>query len=162
MDIAAFTIDRQSIIQACRDAACLGAKVRMLVDRKNAICGSVRDQPKLRGELASRATKVQVRVLEGGSLQKEYQAVGRRYTTDYKGSMRCKFVRVDQELLLGSCNWTTASRANFEARVKITLRDDGRMERFFNAMWDQATVLTPEDIEAAIKYASSSSSSRRS
>ena len=70
VDIAAFTIDRRNIIQACRDASCLGAKVRMLVDRKNAICGSVRDQPKLLGELASLATKVQVRVLEGGSLQR--------------------------------------------------------------------------------------------
>ena len=163
VDLAAFTIDRRNIIQACREASSLGAKVRVLVDRKNTLCGSVRDQPKLLGELASLATKVQVRVLEGGSLQKEYEAVGRRYAVDYKGNMHCKFLRVDQELLLGSCNWTTASRANFEACAKITLRDAGYMEGFFDRMWEKATVLTPEDIDVAIKNSSSpSSSSRRS
>ena len=82
--------------------------------------------------------------MEGLSLQREYEEAGRRYPTDYKGSMHCKFARVDRELLIGSYNWTTASRANCEACARITLRDANHMESFFGRMWDKAAALTQQ------------------
>ena len=162
IDLAAFTIDRENIIVARREAASLGAKVRVLVDRKHTLRGTTRDQPKLLGELARLTTKVQARTLEGCSLRKEYESVGRRYATDFRGHMHCKFVRVDRELLIGSCNWTTSSRANFEACAKISLRETEGMEAFFNKMWHQAEDLTLEDVDTAMKNLASSSSSASS
>ena len=59
VDFAAFTIDRANIIQALKDCAMLGARVRVLVDLKNTVNLGVRDQTQLLGDLALPATKVQ-------------------------------------------------------------------------------------------------------
>ena len=161
IDFTAFTIDRADVVDALRDAASLGAQARVLVDRKNTLNGNVRDQLRLLGELALPTTRVQVRVLAGGSLRPEYTAVGRHYATDFTGHMHCKFVRVDTEVLIGSCNWTTASRANHECCVKVTLTTRTPAVDFFDSMWEQAAVLTQADVDAAARSGSASSSSGR-
>jgi len=121
----------------------------------------VRDQTRLMGELALPLTRVQVRIMAGGPLREEYAAIGRRYATDFVGNMHCKFVRVDHELLAGSCNWTTASRANHEACLKVILTTRTQMEAFFEKMWVQAEPLTRADVDAAVAARGSSSSSSR-
>ena len=102
INFAAFTIDRQDIIRALKEAASLGAQVRVLVDKKNTLRTKVRDQCRLMGELCLPTTRLEVRVLEGHSLRGEYAAAGRHYPSNFIGRMHCKFVRVDRELLMGS------------------------------------------------------------
>ena len=101
-------------------------------------------------------------------MQAEYAKVQRHYSTDFRGNMHAKCLRVDKEMLLGSANWTTASRGNYEMVVKLMLNDEGKEKaiRMFEECWERATPLTREDYEeatcakAALSGGSSSSTRR--
>ena len=108
--------------------------------------GNSRDQIRLLAKTASPGSREQIRIVEGRPLREHYEAIGRRYRTDYTGHMRCKFIRVDRELLIGSCNWTTASRGNWEACAKVLLHSPDEMERFFDKIWLKARPMAEAEI----------------
>jgi hypothetical protein len=51
----------------------------------------------------------------------------------FGGAQHSKSLRVDMELLCGSCNWTGNSRGNYELAVAVSLNEKGVRE--FEAMF---------------------------
>ena len=67
---------------------------------------------------------VEVKVVTGPSIAEEYRAVGRSVGGHILGKQHSKTVLVDDWLLVGSCNWTTSSRANLERDVLVQIHED--------------------------------------
>ena len=70
---------------------------------------------------------VPVTVVKGGSYAAEYAAVG-RHPAGGAGLQHSKAVASEKAAIVGSCNWTTASRANHELGIKIVLDDMRKAE----------------------------------
>jgi len=151
IDMTAYSFDRRDMAKELLAAASLGAEVRVLVDQQMTMTGRTTDQLRMVSELALPVSRVKVRKLVGRSLADEYRKVGRNYTRDYLGQLHAKYLRVDDEALVGSCNWTTASRGNYEMVVKLNLNEDGRktFKEFFEELWDRGTEFTSVDVDHA-------------
>ena len=81
---------------------------------------------------------VEVMFQRGGSLAAEYRKVGR--VVNVKGHVHATFCAVlgpeENRLIVGSTNWTTSSKGDFEMSVLIELNEGGLLElrgrmRFF-------------------------------
>ena len=68
--------------------------------------------------------------------------------------MHAKTLQVDDQLIVGSTNWTTASRGNLETSVLIKLRPEGRHKHVhhFLQYWENATPLEDADISAVREH----------
>ena len=93
--------------------------MRVVLDRGATLEGRTRNQ--LSSALRLSSTGIEVRLTEGKQCLGEYTAVGRRVPSHIKGIMHAKSLLVASseardscEVLIGSCNWTTSSRSNFE------------------------------------------------
>ena len=114
-------------------------------------------------------TRAQVRKLEGYNLRDGYSAVGRDYQNDFRGNLPAKYLRVNSGRLVGSANWTSASRGNYETVAKINLHawENGvnHARDFFNYMWEAASGFTQANVGKALRarrMARSMSSSSKS
>ena len=116
--LSAFTFDRAEVVTALVGARQRGVEVSVLVDRKMTLTGTTRDQLKSLQELAANGVRVQV--CSGQSYADEYRAVGRTPTGGL-GIQHSKVVLTEEAALIGSTNWTTASRANVEVGLKVVL-----------------------------------------
>ena len=59
--------------------------------------------------------------MTGANVSEEYRLVNR--TVSGQGIQHAKSALVGDELIVGSCNWTTSSRSNYELGVLIRLRE---------------------------------------
>ena len=123
--VTAFTYDRQDLTDALIRARRRGLTVSVAVDKKNTLSGSTRDQLKRLKELEAHGA--QVRVCNGSGYAEEYRAVGRAAVGGL-GLQHSKTILTDQAALIGSTNWTTASRANVEVGVHVVLEAEARGE----------------------------------
>ena len=89
----------------------------VVADRNFTLSGKTRDQLQRLQQLESNGARV--RLASGYSCKDEYTAVGRRYSG--KGIVHGKVVHTEQESIIGSCNWTTSSRANVEVGLHVVL-----------------------------------------
>ena len=95
-------------------------------DKKWSLSGKTRDQLKMLQRL--QAEGCEVKCLVGVSCADEYRAVGRNPFNGL-GLLHAKVVHTDAGSVLGSCNWTTSSRANIEVgvHVKFTSQESRRL-----------------------------------
>eukprot|EP00969_Alexandrium_andersonii_P336657 14881219-Alexandrium_andersonii.AAC.1 len=94
----------------------------MGVDRKQTLDGKTREQTSRLLELA--AAGAEVFLLTGRDYAGEYAAVGRSWNGP--AMSHAKMAVADRSAAVGSCSWTTASRANNEVGVLLDLNDEGR------------------------------------
>ena len=112
----------------------------------------------LAGELrALAASKVAVRLLEGEASSSEYEAVGRG-RTGFRGLQHSKAVLVDDEAIIGSTNWTTASRANSEISLHVKAKYCLDANSLRRAFW--RVVLRSEPYDEAIVVARQQAAAR--
>ena len=116
--LLAFTYDRPDVTEALVGARRRGVEVKIGVDRKSTLQGSTRDQLQRLKEMA--AYGAEVRVCSGRGYGEEYRAVGRNPVGGL-ALQHGKVVLTESGALVGSCNWTTASRANHEVGVRMEL-----------------------------------------
>ena len=113
----AFTFDRQDIVDALKQAKDRGVEVIMVIDRAYTLsCKTKECMPRLQ-ELEAHG--VVVRLASGHSAKQHYSAVGRTYNG--RGIVHGKVVHTEMESIVGSCNWTTSSRANEEVSLHVRL-----------------------------------------
>ena len=124
--LLAFTFDREDIALKLITAASSGSAVIGVFDKKMAVSGQTR---LMMGQLSRMAAGgVAVRVLEGDLTTADYEAVGRS-GQNFKGIQHAKgllvYRRDEAYALVGSCNWTTASRANSEMSLALRAKAEG-------------------------------------
>ena len=102
------------------------------------IQGRTRDQFSSAKELV--ACGVLVRVATGIPGKQEYDAVGRSVPGFVKGIQHAKAVLAGREAVIGSANWTTSSRCNFELGVQIEFAASHAdvVEEMFLSSWHAA------------------------
>ena len=124
--VLAFTYDRADITQALLEAKRRRCDVKVGSDTSWALGTKAKEQgPRLKQLVAG---GVEVRVLNGRSYSGEYKAVGRSPKGGL-GMSHAKVIYADGGLapeagccaVIGSCNWTTSSRANNEVGVLVRL-----------------------------------------
>ena len=117
----AFTFDRADVSKALLDAHARGCKVSVGVDKRWTLNGKTRDQLSRLQELAAQG--IDVRVLVGTAYDVEHRAA-QRSTFAGVGLQHCKAIRTASETIVGSCNFTTASRASRELGVLLQLEPE--------------------------------------
>ena len=115
--VLAFTFDRQDMVDALKEAVTRRCEVIVVADRNYTLTGKTRDQLQRLQELESNGAVV--RLAQGGKAKEEYAAVGRSWSGT--GILHAKFLHTERETIIGSCNWTTSSRANVEMGLHVML-----------------------------------------
>ena len=143
--LSAYTYDRSDVTEQLLLAQACGAIVRVILDEKS-INGATREmRPQAIRMLQS---GVEVRSLCGKSCVEEYRATGRNVASHLRGIHHSKTLLVDEFLVVGSCNWTTSSRSNFETGTLLQLHKVGLEEirAFCSERWSEAVPVTVEDL----------------
>jgi hypothetical protein len=113
--ILGFTFDRQDICDAAVAAHQRGGWVTVVLDKRMTLAGKTKEQLSRTHVLA--AAGIIVRLYEGGSSHADYAAVGR--SGGWLGIQHAKGVLVDARAIIGSANWTTATRSNSEVSMLV-------------------------------------------
>eukprot|EP00969_Alexandrium_andersonii_P243277 10746164-Alexandrium_andersonii.AAC.1 len=113
---------RQDLTEASVQARAKHILVRVGADRKQTFAGKTRDQTARLLELV--APGAEVVLLQGRGYGPEYMAVGRSWSG--QAMSRAEMMRVDDAAIVGSADWTVASRANDEVGVLVDLNSAGR------------------------------------
>ena len=141
IELSAYTFDFDQIAQTLIAAATPMAsgkaapKVRIYVDEGQALTGVTKRMAGILSELYT--SGVEVRLVTQMSHQ------------------HSKTLRVDEVFqIVGSCNWTFASRKNFECGVLLKLNGDGRQHfaRFYDALRSGSRIFDEQDARAAANY----------
>ena len=115
----AYGFDRRDVAEELMEARDRGCRVRVAFDRRTTLSGVPRDMHQIAQELEARG--VEVWLVNGVSVSAEYREVNR--TVNGQGIQHAKTCLVDDHMIVGSCNWTTSSRSNFELNVLVKLRE---------------------------------------
>ena len=86
-----------------------------------------------------------MRLAKGNGLSPVYQDAGRPNNLgSMSGALHAKSVIIGKHVVVGSTNWTVASRGNQECSVHLTLDESKAKEvsAFFDAVWNNAEVVT--------------------
>jgi len=146
-----FTFDRDDIADSLIDAAKKGSAVTGVFDKKNTFYGQTTHMPETLAKMAAQG--VAVRVLEGDVSTSEYEAVGRSIV-GFKGLQHAKgflmYRREEAYAVLGSCNWTTASRVNSELGIVVRAKAEGAFDLL---RWFGTAVLRSGDYKDAAQAA---------
>lgn len=132
--VMAFTYDLADISEALTAARRRKLVVEVALDRGNSL-KCVNARPVLQQMMAY---GVQVRVVSGRPLQEAYVHAGPGRLAGLFGILHAKVLWTEQALMIGSCNFTTASQANVELVAVLKANDAGakRMLETFAAVWD--------------------------
>jgi phosphatidylserine/phosphatidylglycerophosphate/cardiolipin synthase-like enzyme len=146
-----YTLDRDDLVSALVASRGLGAEVRVGLDQKQTLEGKTRDQPT--SVLRLMAEGIPVRKVSGVNATAAYAAVGRQVGM-FSGALHAKGLRVDDYVILGSGNWTTASRANLELGCLIFVPKDETgaktpVEEMFERMWESGVDFSAEEVRQA-------------
>ena len=109
--LTCFTFDLAVITEALGAAAQRGVDTTVIADRSHTLTGQTKAMVDRFAELAANGVKV---LLSRG-------------VTGLSGIQHSKTVLADEHLLVGSCNWTTSSRANQELSLLVHLTEAGMM-----------------------------------
>ena len=120
----AYSFDRADVVSALVSARKRGLDVKVAMDKGMTLKGKTRDQLSMCKELI--AAGICVHVAEGDNLTAVYRAVGRSVPGFLKGIMHQKSAMIDDLVIIGSCNWTTSSRGNFEIGVLFKVEPSHR------------------------------------
>jgi hypothetical protein len=120
----AYSFDRADVVAALVAARKRGLDVKVAMDKGMTLKGKTRDQLSMCKELM--AAGIRVHVAEGDNLTAVYRAVGRSIPGHLKGIMHQKSAMIDDLVIIGSCNWTTSSRGNFEIGVLFKVEPSHR------------------------------------
>ena len=155
-----FSFDRAEIVEALIRARKRGCLVRVALDRNMTIQGRTRNQFGAAKELA--AAGVLVRVAAGASLKPECHAVGRSVPGCAIGIQHSKAVLAGREAVIGSANWTTSSRGNFELGVHLEFAAShaDTVEEMFLGSWHAGADLAAASTSACQQARSCSPSGR--
>ena len=156
--VAGFSFDRNDFFVALLGAKRRGCRARVLLDKSMTLTGRTRDQLSCAKELV--AGGVLVRVVDGVPLTAEYAKVGRRVPGHLRGIQHSKLCMVGDQLLAGSCNWTTSSRSNWEIGVHTRIIHHEAVRELVTAGWAGATDLSIATIGEAHRARSESPSGR--
>ena len=125
--VIAFTFDRREVAEALAAAHRKGAQVLLILDRKQTLQGPAEQQ---RVALQASSLGVPVKLASGSPLSTEYERAGRgRMLSGILGICHTKGLLLwrpvgkeySLELLTGSANFTTSSRANQEWAFRLLL-----------------------------------------
>jgi phosphatidylserine/phosphatidylglycerophosphate/cardiolipin synthase-like enzyme len=153
-----YTFDRSDLVEQLLIAQAMCGKVRVLLDETFTFGDKCRNT---KAEvLRLLHGSVEMRSWSGRSCADVYREVGRSVASHIRGIQHSKVLRVDDYLIVGSCNWTTASRANSELGVLIKMNPDqiGRVERLLESRWEGGEPVRIEDVR--LQQPSSSASQR--
>ena len=91
---------------------------------------------------------VEVRTLSGFDLSGAYRA----YVAG-NGALHAKVLATEATLIVGSCNWTTASQANREWDVQIQLSENGlaEVQRRYDELWAEAQAFDLAEAETQME-----------
>jgi hypothetical protein len=142
-----YTFDRGDVVHQLLIAKAMGASVRVVLDESQTLRGGTRDCKQQVGRLLTNG--VEVRVLTGQSCAAAYAEAGRSIASHIRGIHHCKSIVVDDYAVIGSCNWTTSSRSNFEMGVLCRIEGYGRvaLDTKLDEIWDAASPLEAADLE---------------
>ena len=151
-----FGFDRSDLVFALIQCRKRGSQVRVVLDRKMTLTGQTRDQLSSAKELV--ANGVGVRIVAGVLLAAEYAAVGRSIPGHLVGIHHAKSLLVGRKVLVGSTNWTTSSRSNWEMGVEVEVDAVyvSTVEDMFLAAWRAGTDLELAQIHEAQRARSAS------
>ena len=130
--VQAYSFDQPDVINSLKRATERGCLTMVVADRSQA-AGKTKTQLQMLKEL--RSSGVQVRLTEGFNVSQAYEKdkrsvkLGRELRGLQHGKSAC--VQIDREdqraplqLVVGSCNLTTSSKANYEAGVALELSQE--------------------------------------
>jgi phosphatidylserine/phosphatidylglycerophosphate/cardiolipin synthase-like enzyme len=146
IELSGFTFDRSDIVEQLMIARVMGADVKVLLDESSTLSGRTRDvKPQVTRLLAG---GVAVKTLQGESVAAAYREAGRNVSSHFRGIHHAKTIRVDDYMIVTSCNWTTSSRSNFETGILMRIESYGEpiVTEKFAALWRLALVVTSDDL----------------
>ena len=143
------TFDVEAIVVDTQETTRRGVQTTVIADRRTCLGKGTRDM--LASLKAMRAAGTEISLVNGKDIQAEYQTVGRQLPPG-RGIQHSKtlFIADNAEftgenyLIIGSCNWTTSSRCNFELSVLLRLDRDGAKRHHDNVMSWPSVRLTAE------------------
>ena len=109
------------------------------MDRNNTLTGPTKNQNRMARQLLQAG--VRVRLARGKKLTPVYQDAGRKTKLGgLMGSLHAKSALIGRHAVIGSTNWTVASRANQECSVHLEMDTPTHQQvsAFFDRMWDNA------------------------
>ena len=127
-----YTMDLLVICEALKAAAKRGVKVEVVADHGHTLTGST--VAMVERMKALRAAGVQVVLTKGAS--------------GNSGIQHSKTLLCDEHIIVGSCNWTNASRSNQEMNVLVALNDAGMSswQERLNYLRRHSRPMTDEDV----------------
>ena len=151
----AFGFDRRDVAEQLVAASDRGCSVWVGVDRRSALSGTPKEGLQVAQFLEQNG--VDVKCIDGVNMHSEYLAVNRAGSG--LGIHHCKVLLADRNLLFGSTNWTTATRANHEFSGVIALNAAActSIREMLRARLEEGT-----DLSKAQRYRSKSVSTTRS
>jgi phosphatidylserine/phosphatidylglycerophosphate/cardiolipin synthase-like enzyme len=118
--------------------------VQIIIDARNARLGPEGALKPLLMQL--QAATVEVRLGRGSSLEHKYRGAGRESaasrTRGRSGIMHAKTVSSESLAVVGSCNFTTSSSANYEVNVLIEWSERGarQSQAIFAEAWAEGEI----------------------
>ena len=143
INLLAFTFDLEDVIEEMIAARVRKVEVRAIFDKRQAYGSSTR---RMKGALKRMAAYgVEVRTVSGFNLSGVYHG----YVAG-NGVLHAKVLATEASLIVGSCNWTTASQGNHEWDVQIRLNENGLTEvrQRYDELWAEAQAFDLAEAEA--------------
>jgi hypothetical protein len=141
--IRAYSFDQPDVVEAVRSAASRGCDTYLVCDRSQA-SGKTKQQLQVLKELRSVGTKV--KLASGLGVNQAYRSDGRsvRVGSRLQGLHHAKSVMIwchpgdKVDMLVGSCNFTTSSKANKEASIGISVNSGTELVRRWESAFEEA------------------------
>ena len=140
--IRAYSLDQPCLVEALRSAASKGCQTCVVADKSQS-AGRTKQQLQVLKEL--RSVGVRVRLTSGHSVNQAYASDNRsvQIGRNLKGLHHAKSLFTQEQagcsvnLLVGSCNFTTSSKANKEAGVGLVLAEESATIRSWLAAFEE-------------------------
>lgn len=141
--IRAYSFDQPDVVEAVKSAASRGCDTYLVCDRSQA-SGKTKQQLQVLKELRSVGTKV--KLASGLGVNQAYRSDGRsvRVGSRLQGLHHAKSVMIwchpgdEVDMLVGSCNFTTSSKANKEVSVGISVSSGTELVRRWESAFEEA------------------------
>ena len=164
----AYSFDQPGMVRVLKEALEKGCRVHLVTDQSQAT-GKTKAQLQVLKELQSSGARV--RLVTGNSVNAAYEGDGRgvKVGGKIKGlhhakTLLCMGPSGSARLVIGSCNFTTSSKANREAGVVIQCKEGDQLLKDWQQSFDDAfdAGATVEEFEKSLGDGPTSSRSRRS
>ena len=153
--LTCYTFDVEAITIDVQEATRRDVKTTVIVDHRTSLGNGTRDM--LASLKAMRFSGTQISLADGKDIQGVYATVG-RHVPPGRGIQHSKTLFVadnadfsgENYLIIGSCNWTTSSRCNYELSSLIQLSTDGAKKHHGSVMsWPTVPLSISEEREFA-------------